>query len=96
MVLAAVLVWLSWTVWALTGSTLEQRWLAPIELTPQVGEWRIAAGSGDSGPVQKRSSALIRLSVLLRLMPIGIGGTIFIFCPLSTQVCPVAPGPYSR
>lgn len=47
MVLAAALLWLGWSVWALTGSTLEQRWLAPIELTPELGAWRLVVGFGE-------------------------------------------------
>ena len=47
MVLAAVLLWLGWTAWALSVDTAQQRWVAPIELTPELGAWRMAAGTGE-------------------------------------------------
>jgi len=47
MVLAAVLLWLGWTAWALSADTAQQRWVAPIELTPELGAWRMAAGIGE-------------------------------------------------
>lgn len=47
MALAALLLWLGWTAWALSGSALQQRWLAPIELTPELGAWRMAVGAGE-------------------------------------------------
>ena len=47
MVLAAVLLWAGWTVWGLTGSTLHERLLAPLVLTPELGAWQLVEGSGE-------------------------------------------------
>lgn len=44
--LAALLVWGCWTVWALSGDTLQQRLVQPVELVPDIGTWRTAVGSG--------------------------------------------------
>ena len=45
MLLSALIVWGGWTLWAMSGRGY-QHLLAPLELSPQLGSWRVLEGEG--------------------------------------------------